>query len=329
MTRTRRRLLLGIAPALLGLPCHVQSQPVRRLPQVAYIWMFGYGPSAPYPDAFKARLRELGWRDGQNITLSFHDAGGVPQELARIVDGVVADKVDVIFAMCTPEARAARKATTTIPIVMAATGDPVAAGLVKSMARPDTNVTGVSTLSLELSAKRVALLKEAAPRIAQAAVIWNPDRPDNHGEVAAMRKAAASLGVRTRSAEVRSREELTTELEALASDGTQSVLNCGDSLVSSSSQQIVSQCNRLRLPAMFEDRIFPEAGGLMSYGPNLRQMHAFAADYVDKILRGAKPGELPIAQPTHFELVLNARTAKSIGMTFPRNVLLQADQVIE
>ncbi len=231
--------------------------------------------------------------------------------------------------MCTPEARAARKETTTIPIVMAATGDAIAAGLVKSMARPDTNVTGVSTLSLELSAKRVALMKEAFPQLGQATVIWNPDRPDNHGEVATMRNAAASLGLRTRSAEVRNREELATELDAIAWDGTQSVLNCGDSLVSSASEQIVARCNRLRLPTMFEDRIFPEAGGLMSYGPNLRQMHALAAEYVDKILRGAKPGELPIAQPTRFELVLNARTAKSLGFMFPRSVLLQADQVIE
>lgn len=324
----RRTVLATSAAALVGLPTAAWPQAPARVARVAYVWMFGSGPSAPYPDAFRARLREIGWQEGRDIEVAFHDARGSPDELARIMEAVVRSKVDVILAVCTPEARAARRATTTIPIVMAAKGDPVAAGLVASLARPGGNVTGVSTLSLSLSAKRVALLKEAFPRLVQATVLWNPDRPDNVPEVQAMRDAATRLGLRTRSAVVRTREELAREIDAIGWDGTQAVLNAGDSLVTAQARDIVARCAQLKLPAMYEDRIFVDAGGLMSYGPDLRRMHGRAADYVDRILKGARPEELPIEQPTRFELVLNLRAAAAMGATVPPAILLQADDTL-
>jgi putative ABC transport system substrate-binding protein len=212
---------------------------------------------------------------------------------------------------------------------MAATGDPVKAGLVTSMAHPGGNITGVSAMSLQLSAKRVDLLKQAFPKLTQTTVLWNPARPDNTPEVKAMQDAAAQLGLKFQSDEIRSRDELAVKLEAIGWDGTQSLLNSGDPLLGSEARTIAERASKLKIPALFEDRYFVEMGGLMSYGPNFRKMHRRAADYVDKILKGAKPGDLPIEQPTSFELVINKRAAKALGMTIPTKVLLQADEVIE
>ena len=324
-----RRGWLAAAGALPMAMARAQGAAPKRRAHVAYVWMFESGPSAPYLSAYRDRLRELGWVEGDNLQLSLRSAGGDPVRLDAIMVELVAARVDVILAVCTPEARAARKATTTTPIVMAATGDPVAAGLVESLARPNTNVTGVSTLSLPLSARRVALLKEAMPRVTQATVIWNPERPDNRPEVQTMRTAAERLGIRLRSAEVRSREELDDELEAIGRDGTQALLDAGDALVTSQLPKIVARAAQLGLPAMYEDRVFVEGGGLMSYGVNLRQMHRRGADYTDRILKGARPAEMPIEQPTRFEFVLNRRVATAQRLNIPRSVWLQADEVLE
>jgi putative ABC transport system substrate-binding protein len=231
--------------------------------------------------------------------------------------------------MCTPEALSAKKFTSTIPIVVAATGDPVKAGLAQSMSHPGGNVTGVSAMSLPLSAKRVDLLKQTFPKLTQTTVLWNPSRPDNTPEVKTMQEAAARVGLKFQSDEVRSRDELTVKLDAIGWDGTQSLLNSGDSLLASEARVIAERANKLKIPALFEDRYFVEMGGLMSYGPDMRQLHRRAADYVDKILKGAKPGDLAIEQPTKFELVISKKAAKALGVTIPATVLLQADEVIE
>jgi putative ABC transport system substrate-binding protein len=212
---------------------------------------------------------------------------------------------------------------------MAATGDPVAAGLAQSLARPGGNITGVSAMSLPLSAKRLGLLKEMVPTLKQATVLWNPRRPDNVPEVAIMQQAATRAGIALRSAETRTRDELFAQLNALGTDGTQAILNSGDTLLTSERHAVVDRAAVLRLPALYEERVFVEAGGLMSYGPNYRNQHRRAAEYVDMILKGAKPADLPIEQPTRFELVVNKRTANALGLVIPRSVLLQADQVIE
>jgi putative ABC transport system substrate-binding protein len=315
--------------AILAASFPASAQQATKVPRIAYVWLASAGPSAPYADAFRGRMAELGYVEGKNIQASYIDAGGNRAKLDEIMEGLVRDKVDLIVAMCTPEALSAKKFTTTIPVVMAATGDPVVAGLVESLAHPGGNITGISGMSMPLSAKRVDLLKQAFPKLTQTTVLWNPARPDNKPEVKTMQDAAARLGLRFQSDEVRSRDEIAVKLDAIGWDGTQSLLNSGDPLLDSEFLAIAERAAKLKIPALFEDRFYVEMGGLMSYGPNLRKMHQRAADYVDKILKGAKPGDLAIEQPTHFELVINKRAAKALGVTIPNSVLLQADEVIE
>jgi putative ABC transport system substrate-binding protein len=329
MQTAARAMIAIVAIALFAASSPAPAQQATKVPRVAYVWMFGQGPSAPYADAFRERMAELGYVEGKTIQSEYIDAGGSGPKLDAIMERLVREKVDIIVAMCTPEALSAKKYTTTIPIVVAATGDPVKAGLAQSMSHPGGNVTGVSAMSLPLSAKRVDLLKQTFPKLTQTTVLWNPSRPDNTPEVRTMQEAAARVGLKFQSDEVRSRDELNVKLDAIGWDGTQSLLNSGDSLLASESRVIAERANKLKIPALFEDRYFVEVGGLMSYGPDLRLLHRRAADYVDKILKGAKPGDLAIEQPTKFELVINKKTAKALGVTIPATVLLQADEVIE
>jgi putative tryptophan/tyrosine transport system substrate-binding protein len=325
-----RRKLIGRATGLLALGGAGQprAQSPPRLRRIAYVWLYADGPSAPHPESFRAGMAELGWREGREMTLTLHDGKGDPQQLAAIMAQLVKDRIDIIVAPCTPEAKAARAVTSTIPIVMASVGDPVDAGLVASFARPGGNITGLSSMSLALSAKRMALLKEAFPAVTRATVIWNPVRTDSKTEVQAMTTAASRLGVKLRSVEVRSVEELDRELEWLGSDGAQALLNAGDTLVTSTARAITARAAALRLPGLYEDRVFVAAGGLMSFGPNHVQLHRRAAEYVDRILKGARPGDLAIERPTRFELVVNRKVAQSLGIVLPRSLLLQADEVI-
>jgi len=328
--QTAVRVLIAIVTIALTMASSLApAQQATKIPRIAYVWMFGQGPSAPYADAYRERMAELGYVEGKTMQSEYIDAGGSGPKLDAIMERLVRDKVDIIVAMCTPEALSAKKFTTTIPIVVAATGDPVKAGLAQSMSHPGGNVTGVSAMSLPLSAKRVDLLKQTFPKLTQTTVLWNPSRPDNTPEVKTMQEAAARVGLKFQSDEVRSRDELTVKLDAIGWDGTQSLLNSGDSLLASEARVIAERANKLKIPALFEDRYFVEMGGLMSYGPDMRQLHRRAADYVDKILKGAKPGDLAIEQPTKFELVISKKAAKALGVTIPATVLLQADEVIE
>jgi putative ABC transport system substrate-binding protein len=321
----------GFCAALLG-SCTAWAVPIvhaeTRPRQVAYVWLYPSGPSAPFPAAFRARLRELGWVEGRTVEVKEYDAAGDPQKLAAIMKRLVADKVDVIVGPCTPEATAAAKVTQSIPIVMAATGDPVAAGLVQSLARPGGNVTGVSSMGLDLSAKRLEILKAAFPKVSQATIVFNPDRADNLPEVRVMRAAGTALGVRSDSLEVRTSQEIIDGLDLLPGS-TQALLTTGDSLVAGHAQRLIAEAAKRRIPALYEARVYVDLGGLMSYGPNYEQLNARAADYVDKILRGARPAEMAIEQPTKFELVINLKTARALGFAIPQSVLLRADEVIQ
>jgi putative ABC transport system substrate-binding protein len=212
---------------------------------------------------------------------------------------------------------------------MAATGDPVAAGLVANLAKPGGNVTGVSAMLLDLSAKRLEILHDAFPKVSRGTVIWNPSRPDNVPEVKAMQAAANALGIRLDSQEVRTPTELSDALDMLPTTGTQAIFNTGDPLLSNQEKKIIAFATKYRLPSIFENRDFVDQGGLMSFGPNFPALHRRAADYVDKILKGAKPGDLPIEQPTKFELVINMKTAKALGFSIPQSLLLRADEVIQ
>ena len=305
------------------------AQPAGKVPHIAYVWLFNQGPSAPYAENFRERMSELGWVDGRNIKIEYLDARGSDDGLDAIMQELVRNKVDVIVAMCTPEAASAKKFTTTIPIVMASTGDPVKAGLVQSLSHPGGNITGLSAMSPPLSAKRVGLLKETFPKLTQITALWNPGRPDNVPEIKAMQEAAALLGIKFQSDEVRTRDELAIQLDAIGWDGTQSLLDASDPLIGSETRTIAERAAKLKLPTISGDRSYVVAGGLMSYGPDYRKLHRRAADYVDKILKGAKPGDLPIEQPTNFELVINKKAAIALGVTIPYSVLIRADEVIE
>ena len=324
------RAIFALAAVVLAVAAPgVAAQPAPKLPRVAYVWLNSEGPSGPYAESFRERMGQLGWIDGKTFVLENRDAHGNPKELDAIMDALVQSKVDVIVAMCTPEGLAAKKFTSTIPIVMAATGDPVAAVSPKAWRGPAATSRASRDCQLELSAKRVALLKETVPKLTQATALWNPARPENRLEVKAMQDAGAQLGVKVQSSEVRSRDELATQLDAIGWDGTQAILNSGDAILASQRRAIVDRAAKLGLPALYEDRLFVESGGLMSYGANVRDMHRRAADYVDKILKGAKPGDLPFEQTSKFQLVVNQKTAKALGVTIPRAILLQADEVID
>ncbi|MEO8676525.1 MAG: ABC transporter substrate-binding protein [Casimicrobiaceae bacterium] len=327
----RRRFLgqaIGLSLAgLVGARVADAQQPKGK-PRVAYVFIFKEGPSSPFVQSFTDGLRKLGWVDGQNVTIDVRDADGNPDKLNAIMRELVDSKVDVIVSACTPEAKVAAKYTSTIPIVMAAGGDPVAAGLATNYARPGANITGISGMMLDLSGKRLAILKEAFPAITHATVLWNPERPDNVPEVKAMQDAGKTLGIRLDSQQVRTPVELADALELLSTTGTQAILNAGDTLLANQAPKVIAYCANRRLPALYESRYWVDDGGLMSYGPNLASMHYNVARYVDKILKGAKPGDLPIQQPTKFELVINLKTASALGFKIPRSVLLQADEVV-
>lgn len=319
-------LLLFAATGIgIDLACAQQSKPV---PRIAYVYLYRIGPTAPFVDAFGTRLRELGWINGKTIDVTYRDADGSPEKLAAIMRELVDSKIDLIVSVCTPETMAARKVTSTIPIVVAASGDLLATGLIASYARPGGNVTGNSGLVLEQSVKRMEILKEAFPAVRQATVVWNPARPDNKVEVAAMQSAARNKGVRLDSQQVRDRDEMDVALDAMAKERIQALTETGDPFLYDQAQRLVEFAAKMRIPAIYDNRAFVDAGGLMSFGVNLPKQHALAADYVDKILKGAKPGELAIWQPSEYELVINMKTAKSLGIDIPQSLLVRANDVI-
>jgi putative ABC transport system substrate-binding protein len=323
---TRRlALLAGLVFALAAAGVQAQGRVVR----VAYVWLFDAGPSAPYSQPFRARLGELGWKEGKNLRFEEYDAKNDFKRLDSIMEELVRSKVDVIVAMCTPEAKAALKVTTTIPIVVTAAGDLRAAGLVTNFARPGGNVTGTSFMLDVGSTKRVELLRAAFPRLKVATVLWNPVRPDSAVEFAAMEAAAKGMGMELRSVQVRTLEELSTALEMLEVDGTQALLNSGDPMLSREIPRIIRRAAQLRIPALWTERIYPLRGGLMSWGPDMNEEARRAAEYVDRILRGEKAGDLPIQQPKRFEFVVNRKAAREQGWELPPAVMVLADEVVE
>ena len=326
----RAQLWLHVLAGMLAfaVPLTTTAQQPAKIPRIAYVYLYELGPSAPYLDDFRQGMRELGWIEGKNIIIEYRNAGANPEKLAAIMRELADSNIDVIVGACTPEAKAAQKVTSTIPIVFAATADPVKAGVVASLGRPGGNATGLAVQLLELSGKRIALLKEVSPGLKRATVLWNPVRPDNAPEVAALQEAARNLGFMVESQQVRSRDEMDVAFDAILKGKGQAVTESGDPLLASETRRIVDFATSARLLTIFDDRSYVDAGGLMSYGPNLPAQHRRAAYYVDRILKGAKPADLPVEQPTKFELVINLKAAKAIGVTIPQAVLLQADEVI-
>ena len=318
---------LIVTLALLVAPLAAGSQAAQGIHRIGYL--NAASRRALEEGAFRQGLRELGYVEGQNLTIEYRVAEGRQDRLPTLAAELVGLKVDVILTVGTISARAAQQVTRTIPIVIAAGDDPVAAGLVASLARPGGNVTGLSFMSPDLGGKRLDLLKAAVPHVSRVAVLFDPAQPSAAPEMRDMEPAARTLGVKLLPLEARRPDDLDAAFRAATTERAHGLITLRGALVVSYQRRILDLAAKARLATMFAHRDYVEAGGLMSYGPSLPDLFRRAATYVDKILKGAKPADLPVEQPTRFELVINMKTAKALGLTIPPLVLLRADQVIE
>ena len=280
-------------------------------------------------DAYRQGVRELGYIEGRTVITEYRFADGRVDRLADLAAELVNVPVDVIVTVGTPASLAAKRATQTIPIVFAASADPVGAGVVVSLARPGGNVTGLSLMSPDLSGKRLELLHEALPHASRATILWDISNPGMALRVQETQVAADRSRVTLLRIGVRNLDELESALAGLSAHRPDVVLVTAEPFTIRHRERIVDFLVQQRIPAIFEDRAFVDAGGLMSYGPSIGENFRQAATYVDKILKGAKPADLPVSQPTKFELVINLKTAKAIGLTLPQPLLLRADEVIQ
>ena len=329
---SRRQVAVAFGALVLTAPLAAFAQ---RLP--AKVARIGYleasmpqNGSSRFLEDFRQGLRDLGYVEDKNVQLEIRWGEGKLERLPALADELVRLNVDVIVAVNSPSVRAAKQATQTIPIVMPVSSDPVGDGLVASLARPGGNITGLSVMSPELGVKRIQLLKETFPKLSRpVAVLWNPDYVGMAARFRQAQGAAPSVGMGVRSVEVRDSRELERAIEIMDRERPDALLILADPLTTSQRLRIVEFAAEEKLPAMYEVSQFVDAGGLMSYGPNTDKVVSRAAIYVDKILKGAKPGDLPIEQPERFELVINLKTAKALGITIPQSILLQADRVIQ
>jgi putative ABC transport system substrate-binding protein len=319
-----------LAVVLLGAPLAAESQQAGKPVRLGFLSLhLSAGDPSPLRDAFIGGLREAGWIAGRNVTIEYRHAAGDPARLSKLAQDLVALKVDVIVAAGTQAIQAASRATTAIPIVMAISSDPVGSGLVASLARPGANVTGLTHLNIDISGKRLELLREAVPGARRVAVLWNSGHPVKPREWRAVTEAAQRLGMNLRSVEVKRSPDLDRVLVPIGEEKIDVLLVLEDPLLLAHRRRIAEFALRHRLPSMFEPREFVEAGGLMSYGPVFADLYRRAAVYVDKILKGTKPADLPVEQPTKFELVINMKTAKALGVEISPTVLAHVDEVIE
>ena len=325
-----RRTFLGtLIGGLLAAPLAAQSQQPGR----ARVGVLAAGPAAPDAETYKAfreRLLELGWIEGKNLVLDFRYADNRYDRLPALAIELVVQKPDVIFAVAAPAIRAAMQATSTIPIVIETLGDALSAGMVPELARPGGNVTGVSGFAPELGGKRLQLIREILPKADVIGVLANLTNPTTPPVVRAVETAARQLSVRVHVVDVRKARDLAGAFDKIARLGrTDALIVVSDPMLHSNSRRVVELAERHHVPAVYEQRQFPDQGGLLSYGPGRLDRFQRAAVYVDRILRGAKPADLPIEQPSKFELVINLKTAKVLGLTIPPSLLQRADQVIE
>jgi putative ABC transport system substrate-binding protein len=322
--------IVTLTLSLLAAPLAADAQQAGKVPRIGYLGLTSPSDRPPLLDAFRQRLRELGWVEGQNIVIDYRYAEGRVDRLPDLAAELVRLKVDLIVASAgTQAATAAKNATETIPIVMIYVRDPVGTGLIASLARPGGNVTGVSgSAGLELFAKQLELLKETVPKIRRVAILSNPDNAYHQLAIREVNVAARSLGVQLQLLEARGPNEFDGAFAAMAKERVGALLVLSDAIFGSHRTRLADLAARSRLPAAFGVRDDVEAGGLMSYGPSILDSYRQAATYVDKILKGAKPADLPVEQPMKFELVLNLKTAEALGLTIPPLILFQADEVI-
>ena len=325
--RLKRREFITIVGGAAAWPVAARAQQTGRLPTIGFLGTSTPLNWNPWTAAFVQRLRELGWIEGRTVTIEYRWAEGRNERYSEIATEFVRLKVDVILTVGTA-VPAAKQATSTIPIVFAIAVDPVGSGLVASLARPDGNVTGSSGQSVELAGKRVEILRELLPDLRRMAIIGNVDYEGAVREIGEVQAAAAKLGLNADVLEIRHARDVVPAFETLKS-GTQALYVCPDALVNANHARINTLALGLRLATMHPVRDYIGAGGLMSYGASTTDLFRRAGDLVDKILKGAKPADLPVEQPTKFELVINLTTAKALRLTIPEAFLLRADELIE
>jgi ABC-type uncharacterized transport system substrate-binding protein len=323
----RRREFIAALGGAAAWPFTARAQQAK-LPTIGLLGGATSSAQAQWTAAFVQRLRELGWVEGQTVAIEYRWAEGRFERSPEIIAEFVRLKVDVIVTHATANVLAAKQVTSVIPIVFASAGDPVGDGLVASLARPGGNVTGLSTQGTDMAGKTVDMLRELLPNLGRLAVLSHIDNPVTILQRDAFRAAAGRFGIDVAIAEIRRAEDIAPAIEALEGR-TEALLATSDPLFNTNRIQINTLALRARLPTIFLDRVYVESGGLMSYGPNWPSMWRRAADFVDKILRGAKPADIPVEQPTKFELVINLKTAKSLGLSLSRMFLVRADELIE
>jgi len=323
------RFATVVAVLLLTAPLAAGAQPARQVARIGYLGATTPSESPGRVEGFRQGLRDQSYVEGQNMVIEFRWAEGRSERLAELASELVRLKVDVVFAPTTPAAIAAKNATTTIPIVFALVADPVRSGLVTSLARPGGTITGMSLLTPEVNDKRLELLKETVPGLRRVVVLRNPDSAAAEQQLRDLTRAGAVLGVEIQPVEVHRPEDLDGAFLRMKRTGAEGLFVLVSPFNHRHLRRIAELAGQQRLPAIMEFREFVEAGGLMAYGPSLTDTYRRAGGHVARILRGAKPADLPVEQPTRFELVINRRTVKAFGLTVPPSVLLRADQVIE
>jgi putative tryptophan/tyrosine transport system substrate-binding protein len=323
-------LVLLLTNAILIFSRPVEAQQPKRVPRIGFVISGANTDSNPRIEAFRHGLRDLGYIDGKDIVVEYRYAEGKNERFPKLVAELVQLKVDVVVVTALPAIRAAKQSTTTIPIIMMTTTDPVATGMVESLARPGGNITGIARLTRELNGKRLELLKEAVPRISHVGVLWDADGLALDVAFKEYEAGARALKIRLQSLEVRGpNPDLDGAFQAAAKERMSALVTIGDALLNRYLKRIADLAIKNRLPSMYETSQWVEAGGLMSYSANDAESFRRAAVFVDKILKGAKPADLPVEQPTKFEFVINLKTAKALNLTIPQTVLFRADRVIK
>ena len=321
-------LVVVLSASLTLTSLAAEGQPAARLPMIGFLGASTTSAMRDMVASFVGRLHELGWMEGRNMAIEYRWADGRTERFAEISSEFVRLKVDVIVTHGTAPVAAAKRATTVIPIVFASVGDPVGAGLVASLARPGGNITGLSVQQTDAAPKRLELLREVVPRLRRLAIVANADSRSSMLDMMDVRDRAGALGLQPFTIEIRGAEQIEPAINALKGKAD-ALYVVADPLFFTNRTKISSLAMDLRLPTMSNFREYAEAGCSMSYGPNYMDLFRRAATYVDKILKGAKPADLPVEQPTKFELVVNLKTSKALGLTIPPSVLGRADQIIE
>jgi putative ABC transport system substrate-binding protein len=327
-----RRAFLAGAGAVLAAPLAAEAQQAAKITRIGWL---GENPAAnPHlREAFLQGLRDLGYVEGRNVVIEYRNAEGKLERFPALAAELIALKVDVIFAAgATRSALAAKEATRTVPIVFAAVADPVGSGLVTSLARPGGNVTGLSNPTAELIGKCLDQLKQAVPEVSRVAFLWQPGALDERQEKDTLERAdvaARALGMRLQFVEARGPADVDRAFSDMTRARAGALTTLGSAMRFGERRRLVDLAAKNRLPAVYTSREFVDAGGLMAYGANVADVFRRAATYVDKILKGAKPGDLPVEQPTKFELVINLKTAKALGLTIPPSLLARADEVVQ